>query len=315
MNDQKMDLPAWMDQKKDLEHQQSVNDEDDDDDEGQPLLFGTGSLPAAADKETQVDYGTTTATVEDDDNNDDQVDEELAADEPEEEEKKTSDSSSSKTTNKKKKTKTNKPTKTIQVKDDEISALTGGPPLSRPHIPLQNPLLWLFHLINGAAMIASFCLLMTQIIPFIVEKDQEYSTLFATLNLFLKFYISLFCIAFLLVETDVPLPMIRNSIIFQSFASRGFLYSFLGLVSTVESYSDRVQSFLGKSGNDNITWAAIFMQVSAWLMLAVGLTYFAMGVLCLQPLVTRMKEDEREQWREYRIVLKEWKRRQATTAA
>ena len=120
---------------------------------------------------------------------------------------------------------------------------------SRPHIPNQNPILWLIHLINGAAVIASLSLILTQIVPYLANPAGQTKTFFLMLNFILKFYIVLFCVVFLLVEIDVPLPFTRNSPMLQRFASRGFLYSFIGLISTVESYSDRVQSFLEKSTN------------------------------------------------------------------
>ena len=52
------------------------------------------------------------------------------------------------------------------------------------------------------------------------------------------------------------------------------------------------------------------MQVSAWLMLAVGFVYMSMGICCLQVVIKRMKEHERQQWRDYRLKMKEWKRYQ-----
>lgn len=296
-------LPPWMDTKYDQEHQRSVSSFLD---EEEPLLFGTGSIPTEEERGSGG-YGTLSAVNADEDL-------EVSIEELDDNEMSggvEQSKPSAKSAAKKPSTRRNYSStqKSIEVKDDELSDLTGVPAGNRPRIPSQNPFLWLFHCVNGSAVVASLCLLTTQIIPFIVSPSNQVSTIFSALNLFLKFYITLICIVFLLVETDVPFPVIRNSIILQSFLPRGFLYSFLGLVATVESYSDRVQSFLAKEKNDDVTWAAIFMQVSAWLMLGVGLVYMFMGILCLGQVFQRLKDDEREEWKQYREAMREWRNR------
>ena len=188
------------------------------------------------------------------------------------------------------------------------SSLTAS---NRPHIPKQNFCLWIFYCINGTAIVSGLSLIMTQLLPLITDSKSQVSSLSAILGLLLNVYISLFCILFILVELDVPISTLRNSSLLQAYFSRGFLYSFLGLICTVEADSNRVGSLLENmnSKTTNISWLAIFMQVSAWVMCCVGVVYMVLGLCCLERLRHRMREDEREAWRQYRVALRQWKLR------
>lgn len=179
---------------------------------------------------------------------------------------------------------------------------------TRPHVPRQNPCLWLFHLLEGIAIVTDLCLFTTQILPlFLVEnigKD------IGILSLALKVYIAFFCILFISTEVNIPIPFIQYSQLLQSYLSRGILYSFVGLICVEESYSERVKDILAHNKDSfHVGWPAIFMQLSSWFMLAVGLTYMLLGVCCLKRMRDRMKAKEIEDWREYRKNLKEWKRK------
>lgn len=177
-----------------------------------------------------------------------------------------------------------------------------------PHAPRVNPCLWLFHLLQGVAVLTAFCLLATQLIPIVIVLISNYHDPLGFLNLALKAYISLFCIVFIFVETGVPVPLVRDSPLLQSYISRGFIYSFLGLICVEESYSERVKDLV-QHGKDefHVGWVSIFMQISSWFMLGVGSLYMLMGIFCLKGMRDRMHEKEREDWKIYRQELKLWK--------
>jgi hypothetical protein len=193
----------------------------------------------------------------------------------------------------------------------KIAPLTAAALRAKPHIPGINPCLWLFHTLQGVCVVASLMLCVTQVIPLVLAAREKNAGLLNTVgwaSVALKAYISSFCLVFVAVETDLPIPFLRDSNLFQRYLSRGFLYSFLGLICLEEAYSERVRDIVKKSSSlDNVGWAAIFMQLSSWLMLAVGCLYMLMGVCCLKGLRDRLKEKEKREWREYREALKHWK--------
>lgn len=193
---------------------------------------------------------------------------------------------------------------------------------AKPHVPSQNACLWLFHCLQGIAIVASLCLVTTQILPLALtlahseenDNPSEFWTRVGITSLFLKLYISVFCILLLMVEAYdwispclVP-KFIRQSPLLQRFFSRGFLYSFLGLIGAEDAYSEQVKQAVTEGHSAvHIKWAAVFMQISSWLYLAIGILYMLLGICCLQNLRDRMKDRERQEWKRYKIAMKEWK--------
>jgi hypothetical protein len=198
--------------------------------------------------------------------------------------------------------------------DDDLSPSGQTPSIgstfgtsSKPHIPRQNPCLWLFHFIQFMACVSSLCLVATQIIPIILLPADQIMTRMNALSLALKVYISVFCLMFIIVEADLPVPWIQQSPLLVRFFSRGFVYSFIGLVCVEESYSERVRDILHLKDEFHVGWAAIFMQISSWLMLAIGCIYMIMGIFCLKGLRDRLKQKEAKEWKHYRKEMKEWR--------
>ena len=178
---------------------------------------------------------------------------------------------------------------------------------TKPHVPTQNPCLYLFHLLEGVAVATALCLLATQVIPLCFVKASSLAHQFG-LSLVLKVYISLFCVLFIITELNLPIPLVRSSPLLQTYLSRGFLYSFLGLICVEESYSERVKDILNHGKDEfHVGWLAIFMQITSWFMLAIGVLYMLLGLCCLKRVRDRMKEREIEAWREYREALRRWK--------
>jgi hypothetical protein len=188
------------------------------------------------------------------------------------------------------------------------SATTAAMLKTRPHMPNDNPILWLFHLLQGVAVIAALCLLVTQAIPITLDVSTTHPVEITFLSLALKVYISLFCITFALVESNLPIPFIRTSELLQAFISRGFIYSFLGLICVEEAYSERVRDIISHGKDEfHVGWLAIFMQISSWCMLAVGALYMLLGVFCLRGVRDRMHRKEQEDWKKYREDMKVWR--------
>jgi hypothetical protein len=180
------------------------------------------------------------------------------------------------------------------------------PETLKPHKPGQNACLWLFHLLEGVTTVVCICLMATQLFPFFMMKLKD----IGVLNMFLKAYISLFCLLFILTETNAPVPQVRRSALLQPYATRGFLYSFLGLICVEEAYSERVKDIVSFGSNEfHISWAAIFMEITSWLMLSCGVLYGLLGICCMKRLHDHMKQNEIDAWKRYHEELKRWKER------
>lgn len=111
------------------------------------------------------------------------------------------------------------------------------------------------------------------------------------------------------METELPVPFVSNSPLLQNFWSRGFIYSFVGLVCTTEAYSERVDDLITHSSERfYIGWAPVFMQVVATLMLAVGVVYMLLGLCCLRRFREKLKQKEKELWQKYREDMRTWRR-------
>ena len=175
---------------------------------------------------------------------------------------------------------------------------------TKPHMPQRNWCLDFFRLVSAVTTVSSLALLATQLIPlFLAPNSQGY------FDVALKVYCTLFCFLFIFVECDVPIPVIRESDLLQTYVSRGFLYSFLGLICLQEAYSERVKEMVKVAEDEfHVAWASLFMQISSWLIFSCGLLYMLMGLCCLKKLRDRIRKKDRIRWQKYRKELKRWKR-------
>lgn len=180
---------------------------------------------------------------------------------------------------------------------------------TKPHMPKRICCLEFFRIFSGVVVTAFLGLLVTQIIPLWLGgvKSQTY------FDLALKGYVTLFCLVFILVEVNAPLPFLRDSDLLQTFLSRGFIYSFLGLICLQEAYSDRVKDMVSahaSNGSDefHVAWASLFMEISSWIMFSSGVFYMLMGICCLKKTRDKLSAKDRKLWKKYRRELKEWKR-------
>jgi hypothetical protein len=191
--------------------------------------------------------------------------------------------------------------------DTFVKAAMVDPETLKPHQPGQNACLWLFHLLEGIAVTASLCLMVTQLVPVLLVKS---SSQIGILSLALRVYITIFCLLFICTETQLPIPVVRQSQLLQTYVSRGFLYSFIGLICVEEAYSERVKGIVSHVDDSfHIGWASVFMEVSSWLMLSTGAMYAFLGLFCCRRLRDRMKQKEIEAWRRYKEDMAAWKQR------
>lgn len=150
----------------------------------------------------------------------------------------------------------------------------------------------IFVLINTVAIICQFGMLLGQILSTMyVHSD--------ILQIALRVYIGLFCIAFMGLEADLCL---QNNYILGAFWSRGIVYSFIGLIGVEQSialrvdmlHMDHVESMLSQM-------VSLLLHLSSWAMVCLGGLYFALGLICMQYLRDRLYAEEQK-----RIEHEEW---------
>ena len=175
----------------------------------------------------------------------------------------------------------------------------------KPEIPRRSCVLASFHFVEGFGVVTCLCLMATQVMPIIVIPLSE----IGVMSLVLKIYVSVFCVLFILVEWDVPFPFLKNATFLQTYISRGFLYSFIALSSLEEAYSERVKDMVAHARDQfHVAWFSLFMQVSSWMMLSLGVLYMLVGVCCMKQLRDKLVRQDRERWAAYREAMKVWRR-------
>ena len=207
----------------------------------------------------------------------------------------------------------------------------------KPSRPTYNACLYMFHLLEGIAITAALALLVTQIMPFILlhlvrtdpstlqQQQQQQATTTNNnnntltsnvLTIALRIYITLFCCLFIMTELGTSLVH-KTLPLLQHYGSRGFLYSFLGLICAEEAYSERIKETLslsyanGATNIQHIGWASIFMEVSSWFMLGIGIVYMLLGMCCCKRVRDHYKEKEINAWKQYRQDIQTWNRQYA----
>jgi hypothetical protein len=130
----------------------------------------------------------------------------------------------------------------------------------------------------------------------------------------LRIYIIIFCTFFILVEARLPFLKRLTAL---NWTLRGFLYSFIGIIGMEQDLAIKVEDYASSPkssilGPDYITmFASLFMSLTTWLMISVGIIYMILGMACMQGLYERMENEHREkvlEWRRERKMEKEFKR-------
>lgn len=278
--------PSWMDAENDDSHKAEV----------EPLLFGTGNV-TLEDPKGDVEQGSKLAIYGALQNKDN---EEEDSDEDEKAERTvittTSASSSKQSSTPSKKAEPNKKKKPTKVVGKIVITESG-----KPEFPRRNFCMAAFSFVESLGVMTCLALMGSQALPLIMYPLDE----LGIANICLKVYISLFCVLFVLIEWDVPIGFLRDASFLQTYLSRGFLYSFIGLSALEEAYSERVADMIAHSKEQfYISWFSLFMQVSSWMMLALGIIYMLFGLCCLKALRDKLKKAEQEKWETYREAMK-----------
>lgn len=145
--------------------------------------------------------------------------------------------------------------------------------------PSRRPLHRICVLISLLTGLAAFAMGVGQVVGLIFQSD-------GPIQYVLRVYIMLLCILAILIELEWT-KFARESKIFSVWISRGCYYAFIGVLGLEQNDTE-------ESMRTDRPWFSVsrqYLKCVAWLMIAFGLLYSAMGILCLQLVYIRLRTD------------------------
>jgi hypothetical protein len=111
-----------------------------------------------------------------------------------------------------------------------------------------------------------------------------------TISYVLRSYVIALCFLVVMVEAEWT-SFVRNSSILRYWITRGLFYSFVGIIGIQQN--DHVEE-RNPSESRRDSASLKFIRVVAWLMVASGVVYFMVGILCMQIIYNRLRRDYEE---------------------
>lgn len=72
-----------------------------------------------------------------------------------------------------------------------------------------------------------------------------------------------------------------------------------------EAYSERLADMIAHARDQfHVSWFSLFMNISAWMMLALGFVYMVLGACCLKALRDKLKRDQKAEWAAYKEAMR-----------
>jgi len=138
----------------------------------------------------------------------------------------------------------------------------------------NSPIFFVF--ISFVSLVVLIATMAAQILPFVIEKT-------TVLQGFLQAFLIVFIALFILSEIEIPW-ICEHIASLQNWVIRGIMYIFIGLVAFQEAHGViQYKTVNGKKITPgNIKVLSKFIQISSWAMIAIGVLYFLMGVLCFK---------------------------------
>lgn len=201
-----------------------------------------------------------------------------------------------------------------EQQDEEEPAFSEATPLVRGPSrgldpPKQNCCVKIFSTVTVFALVTNLTLIVSQILPLVLYPLKEFEPSF----LALKVYLCIFSILLIVVEVDNDnVPFFRDALFLKTYATRGFFYTFLGLVCFDLSHLEKTRQMTRDNADSKMipsfddSWFALVDLIAACELIALGILYFLMGIICLQGIRNRWVQEERQKWKNYREAVKAW---------
>lgn len=154
----------------------------------------------------------------------------------------------------------------------------------------------LFDFVRYLAIIASSLMFTMQMVPLVIVGGES-----TWLQIAVRLYLALFCFSFVLTEARIPfLQKIVSP--HNNWIIRGFLYTFIGLIGMEQDLAVRIEEIAGGKTsiasilgpNYGTLFASLFMSITTWIMISVGILYTILGLLCMQRWYERLEKGHRE---------------------
>jgi len=164
----------------------------------------------------------------------------------------------------------------------------------KPDGPQKSICHLLFDSVRYLAILASSMMLLMQLVPLYILKSES-----TWLQIAVRSYLAIFCLFFILTESNIPiLRDLLSKFAHSNWILRGFLYSFIGLIGIEQNLAIKVADIAAGTTNSVLgptygtLFASLFMDITTWTMISVGILYFVLGLLCMQKWY-ETKEEER----------------------
>lgn len=148
--------------------------------------------------------------------------------------------------------------------------------------PSRRLLHKIFVFISIVSGFSAFAMAVGQIIGLVFQSE-------GPIQYVLRVYIMLLCFLAILIELEWT-KFARESKIFSIWITRGFFYAFIGVLGLEQNDTSHSQNIERPMYNISRQ----YLKSVAWLMIAFGLLYVAMGLLCLQLIYIRLRNDYQE---------------------
>lgn len=134
-----------------------------------------------------------------------------------------------------------------------------------------------FITVSSVSLLTLLAMIIAQLLLFFSEDD-----FFSQL---LRAYIIIFCFLFMFVELEWPTWISHKLIGVNNWMVRGLIYSFIGLVGMEES------STVLATKPFSLMAISVFIGVSSWVLVGVGVLYLLLGMLCMRSLKEKVRDD------------------------
>mmetsp|Transcript_18071 Transcript_18071/g.30017 ORF Transcript_18071/g.30017 Transcript_18071/m.30017 type:complete len:297 (-) Transcript_18071:563-1453(-) len=156
-----------------------------------------------------------------------------------------------------------------------------------------------FVMLNILSIASCFRLIMAQLTPLLLRAPIS-----SALEVFLRIYISMYCVIFIIAELELRIPVIwkTNDGFLRSFLPRGLSFTFIALVGEFEgTFDEKIEDYKhSKESPDSLPgpglFLAILVQVSSWLLMAAGVIYILLGLWCC-PHMQKKRDECRVEYR------------------
>uniref|UniRef100_A0A7S2RLA0 Uncharacterized protein n=1 Tax=Eucampia antarctica TaxID=49252 RepID=A0A7S2RLA0_9STRA len=127
---------------------------------------------------------------------------------------------------------------------------------------------------------------LSSLLMFIAQLVGLFLQATTTIQYIMHVYVILLCILAMLTELEWT-SIVTDSKVLNNWITRGMFYAFIGTIGLMQDEAEPVRNNDKLGGRDA---DVMFTYAIAYFMIACGILYFCMGVLCLQLLTLKFRE-------------------------